>query len=136
MTALEFATKAHEGQFRRDGVTPYIEHPKQVASAFEEDSFYYEIALLHDVLEDTDTTEAELLKHFDGFTVDILRTLTHGKNEPYEEYINRVMWDTVAVRVKLADIAANLADAPTPRQIVKYTNALRQMAAGIEFGRF
>lgn len=37
--ALEFATKAHEGQFRRDGVTPYIEHPKRVAKMARSEKF-------------------------------------------------------------------------------------------------
>ena len=47
------ATKAHEGQYRRDGVTPYIEHPKAVAARVRGDEKAEMVAWLHDVIEDT-----------------------------------------------------------------------------------
>ena len=51
--AAQIATDAHRGQFRRDGVTPYISHPEAVAKRVEGDDLAEAIAWLHDVLEDT-----------------------------------------------------------------------------------
>ncbi len=55
--AEELARGAHDGQFRKDGVTPYIEHPAQLAKLVSEfdDENATAAAWLHDVVEDTDT---------------------------------------------------------------------------------
>ncbi len=58
--AEQIARDAHSGQFRRDGVTPYIVHPESVASRVntpEEKA----TAWLHDVLEDTSVSQQDLL---------------------------------------------------------------------------
>ena len=136
MTAQEIATLAHQGQFRRDGVTPYIEHPEAVAAVFPEDSWQNEIAWLHDVIEDTDWTAQDLLDNgINGLVVDAVMTLTHQKGESYEDYIARISLDDWATQVKLADIAANLADSPTERQRKKYAKAISYLAANLDFGQ-
>jgi (p)ppGpp synthase/HD superfamily hydrolase len=56
------ATKAHEGQYRRDGVTPYIEHPKAVAARVKGDEKAEMVAWLHDVIEDTKKENKASLK--------------------------------------------------------------------------
>ena len=64
--ALAFATAAHEGQSRSSG-EPYIEHPVATAlylANINLDSVTLAAALLHDVIEDTGTTKAELEKRF------------------------------------------------------------------------
>ncbi len=61
--AHAIARRAHAGQFRRDGSTPYIEHVITVAgrtSEFGGDDQAIAIAWLHDVLEDTKETEESL----------------------------------------------------------------------------
>lgn len=138
MNAQEIATLAHQGQFRRDGVTPYIKHPEAVASAFAEGSWEWQVAWLHDVLEDTDVSKEDLLKHFDWQVVGAVELLTKEGNKPYDNYIKGLYgWEStyppviLARKVKLADIAANLADAPTERQIKKYTNALKIIAKSL-----
>lgn len=53
--AKEFATKIHEGQFRADGVTPFINHPARVAELVERnggDECAVCVAWLHDVFEE------------------------------------------------------------------------------------
>ena len=132
MTAQEIATLAHKGQFRRDGVTPYIKHPEAVAALVGEMSeFVIDAAWLHDVLEDTEFTEEELLMmHVDSVVVDAVKLLSHKKGEPYLEYIERLFSSDelhymVARRVKLADIITNLSDKPTERQKEKYHKALK-----------
>ena len=63
---LDFATKKHEGQRRVSG-EPYITHPIAVANILLDLGMDYSsvcAALLHDVLEDTDTTEEELRERF------------------------------------------------------------------------
>lgn len=136
MTAFDISSRAHAGQYRRDGKTPYLEHVLAVASAFEKDSWEYEIALLHDVVEDSDWTLEDLSNAGIGFlTVKAVDALTKRKGEAYKAYLERVAADDWALRVKLVDIAANLADDPTPRQVAKYAEAIRFLAQSIDFGQ-
>lgn len=65
--AFQFALKKHEGQFRKGTDTPYITHPFAVAMLLKEYRYSDEViaaGLLHDTLEDTETTEQELRQHF------------------------------------------------------------------------
>src|SRR6266403_537557 len=66
LLALEFATAAHSGQKRRSG-DPYITHPVAVAEYLMElrvDPDTVIAALLHDTIEDTDVTPAEIASNF------------------------------------------------------------------------
>lgn len=64
-SADALAAKWHDGQFRKDGVTPYITHPRRVANmvsvATGGNPVSFAVALLHDVLEDTAIPAADLL---------------------------------------------------------------------------
>lgn len=60
MTILEFVTEKHKGQTRKYTEEPYVNHLLRVASNFEEDSYLYNLALCHDLFEDTDCTHLEL----------------------------------------------------------------------------
>ncbi|HSS32829.1 MAG TPA: HD domain-containing protein [Solirubrobacterales bacterium] len=66
--ALEQAREAHVGQVRNgSGGMPYIEHPKAVATLLAEHGFGDDVlaaALLHDVVEDSETTVADLERRF------------------------------------------------------------------------
>lgn len=69
------------------------------------------VAVLHDILEDTPYTLADLREAGYGDDIlDALEHLTHSKDEAYEDYIERVAQHSIARRVKLADIAENLAN--------------------------
>ena len=64
--AIDFATKKHEGQMRKSG-EPYITHPLSVAALLVEwgmDTDTVVAGVLHDTLEDTDTTLAEIEEIF------------------------------------------------------------------------
>ena len=118
------AKAAHAGQFRRDGVTPYIVHPKAVADSLE-NVRYKAVAWLHDVLEDTAVSKYDLMVY--GVPADVIEAveiLTKKKNQPYEEYLKVVKENVMAKAVKIADMKANLADSPTKNQILKYTQGL------------
>ena len=71
--AQSFANNAHEGQVRKYGGEPYIDHPIRVAMLLIEfipniSEEMVAAALLHDVLEDTDTTLDDLIVEF-GYAV-------------------------------------------------------------------
>ena len=122
--AKRLATIAHQNQFRKDGVTPYITHPEAVADVMntpEEKA----IAWLHDVLEDTEYTESHIL--FFGIPEDIVRdikALTKTKGTPYEEYLTNILNHPRAQRVKIADMIHNYKDTPTAYQRIKYSNGI------------
>ena len=119
----ELATIAHTGQYRRDGVTPYIEHPQAVAALLTGEKEQM-VAWLHDVIEDTDYTAQMLLDlGVDPSVVSAVEIMTHHDDEPYMVYIDRVAQNLLSRTVKLADIQANLSDSPTDRQIQKYARA-------------
>ena len=122
------ARKAHEGQFRRDGTTPYIVHPEAVVGRVGEDPTRRAVAWLHDVVEDTDLTLADL--EAEGFPPAVLegvQLMTHDDGTPYRAYVERLRQSDVARAVKRADLLSNLADGPSDRQIVKYAQALLQL---------
>lgn len=113
--ALEIATHAHEGQFRKDGVTPYITHPVAVAEAIWKTrnrtlfSTLGVVALLHDVLEDTSVTPQYLLDQGVGVVnIEEIKLLTHNKNVPYLDYILSVRRIPTTRWIKIADIRHNL----------------------------
>lgn len=125
--ALKIATEAHAGQYRRDGITPYIEHPKAVAERVEHlGDEYICVAYLHDVLEDGDE-ESYLQKLYAEFPIEIVDAvvlLTRQKDMTYESYITNIKNNELARQVKVADMLSNLADNPTDKQIKKYEKGL------------
>ena len=100
------AIQAHEGQLDKAG-KPYIEHPRTVADAVEDD-VAKAVAWLHDVVEDTSMTFDDLqAAGIASEVINHLRLLTHDKSVPYMEYIAALKNDPVAREVKLADLRHN-----------------------------
>lgn len=104
--ALRIAYAAHHGQVDKAGV-PYIHHPLHVAEQMD-DEVSTCVALLHDVLEDTDVTETDLrAKGFPDEVVDAVVLLTRGQGVSYRDYIERLSADPLARKVKVADLRHN-----------------------------
>lgn len=104
--AIRFAFRAHAGQMDRSGI-PYIMHPIHLAEQMSSEDACV-VAMLHDVLEDTDVTLEELLA--EGFTetqLTALQLLTHDEAVPYMDYIRNLKENELAKTVKLADLAHN-----------------------------
>ena len=104
-TAEQFAREKHELQKDKNG-DPYILHPIRVAAGLD-DTDAKIVALLHDVLEDTQATVAELVAL--GVTERQLQALllNHAKAEPYLSYLAKVRENSLALTVKMADLADN-----------------------------
>lgn len=104
------AHAAHEGQLLKADNKPYIEHPEHLASKFE-DPWEKVIALLHDVLENSNLV-AEFLRHKDfDFPKDVvndIQLLTHDKNMPYLDYIRKIGTSPRAGRIKIEDLKHNM----------------------------
>ena len=104
--AMRICYAAHEGQVDKSGV-PYVFHPLHLAEQMETEE---EIctALLHDVVEDTKWTLAELeAEGFPASVLDAVRLLTREKDVSYMAYIERLSGNRVARKVKLADLEHN-----------------------------
>lgn len=107
--AFELALTAHAGQVDKAGA-PYIGHVARVAARVPEgpDSDAARVvALLHDVVEDTDVTLAEVEAQFGADIAQAVEALTRRKSEPGEAYYARVRNNPLALIVKRADIADN-----------------------------
>jgi (p)ppGpp synthase/HD superfamily hydrolase len=156
--ALVIAEDAHKGQFRNDGVTPYIEHPKQVAEMF--DAWVDKaVAILHDVVEDTDLSLEDIRakfveyltelqsQHLDdigmhyymrelGFILLGVKAMTYDKNihEFKRDYLQGII-DAGMVKFKIADITCNLADDPTDYQKSKYRRYMNILIGQMELYR-
>ena len=113
-SALEFATKKHQGQFRVGGV-PYITHPVAVAEYLKNKNFpieYQITGLFHDLLEDTDATEEEILNLGGEEVLKAVKLLTKKPGFVMEEYIANIKTNKIAKEVKIADRIHNLLCAP------------------------
>ena len=103
--AMKIAFDAHIDQVDKAGV-PYIYHPIHLAEQMETEDECI-VALLHDVVEDTEITFEQLDKDFSSTIIDALKLLTHDKDVDYFEYINNIKNNPIAKKVKLADLKHN-----------------------------
>lgn len=118
---LKFATKKHEGQLRKNG-EEYITHPIKVATLVKlfkdtkNSEFLMACALLHDVLEDTDTSYVELVRNFGDEVASLVEEVTNAHYVPKLKgkalYLAEKMqyMTSYALVIKLADRLANLSD--------------------------
>ena len=126
--AEEIATQAHAGQFRRDGVTPYIVHPEAVASRVDSPDLKV-VAWLHDVIEDTPLTAKDLLdKGIKDDHIQAVILLTKKKGQSNKEYWDAIKPNSLARKVKIADMLTNLNDDPTDYQRTKYALGLKYLS--------
>ena len=110
--ALSFAAKKHAGQIRRNG-SPYIVHPLKVAQYIDKEGFsirHQVVALLHDVLEDTDATEEELKRYCDYEMLEAVKLVTKTDGYIEQEYIDNILNNEMAKAVKNSDRINNLMD--------------------------
>ena len=108
--ALEFAKEKHKGQ-KRIGGDDYITHPIAVAEIVKSeglDENYQIAALFHDLIEDTDATEEEILKYGTKDILEAVILLTKKKGYDMAEYINAIKGNPIAFAVKAADRLHNL----------------------------
>lgn len=104
--AYALAEKAHAGQKDKGG-NDYIEHPKAVAAMMDTD-LGKAVAFLHDVVEDTEISFDDLKEYrFSNQIIEAVKALTRHKNESYDAYIDRVIQNPIAKKVKLADMEHN-----------------------------
>ena len=104
--ALRLCFDAHKEQEDKSGL-PYVFHPFHLAEQMQDETTTI-VALLHDVVEDTDYTLEELKKEgFGDVVIDALALLTHDDDTPYMDYVARIKENPVAKAVKLADLAHN-----------------------------
>ena len=103
--ASKIAYKAHEGQTDKAGV-PYIFHPIHIAEQMDSEESCV-VALLHDVIEDSDITLEILSKYFNDDIITALRVLTKKENDDYLMYIKRVKTNKLATKVKIKDLEHN-----------------------------
>lgn len=121
LEALSFAAQKHQGQTRKSADrAPYIHHPIAVATILAreggvQDTETLMAALLHDTLEDTDTSEAELQRHFGPRVAAIVVELSDDMTLPKpERKAMQVLlardYSPPARLVRLADKIANVRD--------------------------
>lgn len=128
--ALKLCFEAHKNQTDKSGM-PYVFHPFHLAESMT-DEYTTTVALLHDVVEDTDYTLRDLKEMgFPEKVTDALALLTHDKSVPYMEYVEKIKHNPIARAVKLADLAHNsdlsrldTVDEKALRRVEKYKKAM------------
>ena len=103
--AMLLAYDAHHGQLDKGGV-PYIFHPIHLAEQMP-DELTTIVALLHDVVEDTDLTLDDIAGDFPPAVIDALRLLTHKPGTNYLDYVRALRNNPIAATVKRADLLHN-----------------------------
>jgi (p)ppGpp synthase/HD superfamily hydrolase len=133
--AIAIAYQAHDGQIDKAG-KPYISHPLTVMAQM--DTIESKIvAVLHDAIEDSDLTIADLVNQgFPEFIIEAIAAITKLDGELYENYILRVQSNAIALKVKIADITHNMDISrivnPTAKdfqRLEKYEKVLAQLTS-------
>ena len=105
-TALRLCFDGHKDQVDKTGL-PYVFHPFHLAEQME-DEYTTVVALLHDIVEDTDMTPEKLTElGFPTEVTDAIALMTHAPEVPYMDYVREIGKNPIAKAVKLADLAHN-----------------------------
>ena len=104
--ALKISFQAHKNQLDKSGI-PYVYHPFHLAEQMD-DEYSVCVALLHDVVEDTEMTIDDLTEQgFPREVTEALLLMTHDDSVPYMDYIKKIKTNSLATKVKLADLEHN-----------------------------
>lgn len=129
--AMKLCFEAHRDQVDKTGI-PYVFHPIHLAEQMA-DELTTVCALLHDVVEDSEYTFADLeALGFPHRVIEVLTLLTHEDGVPYMDYVRHIAKDPVAKQVKIADLRHNselsrldTVDAKALTRVEKYAQALK-----------
>lgn len=130
--AKALAMRMHEGQLDKAG-QPYVTHPQRVAGRLESPEAQV-VGWLHDTVEDTALTVAEVEARFGPETAAAVDAVSRREGERWKDYLERVRANPVARQVKISDLIdnSNLGRIPrvTMRDVkrqAKYNKALRKL---------
>ena len=104
--AMKICFKAHAHQLDKSGL-PYVFHPFHIAEQMKDEDTTI-VALLHDVVEDTNITIADLKNYgFSEKVISAVAVMTHDPKVEYMAYIKKVKKNPIAAAVKLEDLKHN-----------------------------
>lgn len=104
--ALRLCFDAHRDQTGKSGM-PYVFHLFHLAEQMDTEETTV-VALLHDVVEDSDYTLEDLKEMgYPAVIIDALTLMTHDPSVPYMEYVKAISANPIATKVKLADLRHN-----------------------------
>jgi len=139
LKAFEFSARKHSGQTRRGSGAAYVSHPLAVSylvAAYKRSKHLDELlcaALLHDVLEDTDTTFTELAQEFTPLVASLVQELTNDAAEVArvgkQAYQLKKMsgMSSYGLVLKLADRLHNISDHPSEKMVQDTLALLREL---------
>ncbi len=113
LKATQYIVEKHKGQMRMGGAE-YSSHPIAVSELIKGKLLSEEMvlaALFHDLLEDTDATEEEILNLSNRNVLEAIILLTKRDGYEISEYISKISNNIIARNVKLADRIHNLQSA-------------------------
>ena len=128
--ALKLCFEAHKEQVDKSGI-PYVFHPFHLAEQMETEETTI-VALLHDLVEDTDYTIEDLTgMGFGKNIIDAIALMTHADEVEYMDYVRIIKGNPIAKAVKLADLRHNsdlsrldTVDEKALKRREKYLNAI------------
>lgn len=130
-TAYNIAVVKHSGVKRKTG-DAYIDHPLRVAKYLQDKGFSSDVvavAVLHDVVEDSDYTLQDLRNHgFSGIIVDGVDSVTHREGESKQEAMDRAANNTIGTAVKMSDNIDN----SSPSQL-EFLSVQKRLKAEIQY---
>ena len=129
--ALKLSFEAHKDQIDKSGM-PYVYPPFHLAEQMKDENTTI-VALLHDVVEDTDITIDDIRKMgFNEEVCEALKLMTHDDNVPYIEYVKKLKSNPIAKTVKIADLKHNsdltrldTVDEKALKRVEKYKRAMK-----------
>ncbi|MBR7187352.1 MAG: bifunctional (p)ppGpp synthetase/guanosine-3',5'-bis(diphosphate) 3'-pyrophosphohydrolase [Clostridia bacterium] len=131
--AKALAIRMHEGQQVDKAGLPYITHPERVAARLSSPEARV-VGWLHDTVEDTPLTLAEIAEAFGPETAAAVDAVSRREGEDWGDYIDRVAQHPLARQVKISDLIDNSNLSRIPQVTLKdvkrqarYNKALRKL---------
>lgn len=131
--AIKLMFEKHKNQVDKAGI-PYVFHPFHLAEQMNDENETL-VALMHDLVEDTDVTFEDLAgMGFQGEVIEAIKLLTHDKSVEYLDYVKKLSGNALARKVKIADLEHNMDPSrlseeqhKNPRRIAKYEKYVKSL---------